>query len=150
MLVDEANAYYPQTSELIDQVGPFLQAQIRSGNDIRSLADGLARFTSEVRHADPQVRKLLTVVPARPMRPAPPSPVSDPRSRCWRPVWPTSAGLASSTTRRSSSCWWYCRHCSLRSPLPPAAYLKTREPSWTSRSTWAIRHPAIPGSFRRH
>jgi phospholipid/cholesterol/gamma-HCH transport system substrate-binding protein len=63
LLVDEANASYPQTSHLIDQVGAFLQAQIRSGDDIRSLADGLARFTSEVRQADPQVRALLAVVP---------------------------------------------------------------------------------------
>lgn len=63
LLVDEANAYFPQTSELIDQVGPLLQAQIRSGDDIKSLADGLARFTSEVRHADPQLRALLAVVP---------------------------------------------------------------------------------------
>jgi phospholipid/cholesterol/gamma-HCH transport system substrate-binding protein len=63
LLVDEANAYYPQTSQLIDQVGPFLQAQIRSGSDIRSLSDGLARFTSEVRQSDPQLRELLAVVP---------------------------------------------------------------------------------------
>jgi phospholipid/cholesterol/gamma-HCH transport system substrate-binding protein len=63
LLVDEANAYYPQTSQLIDQVGPFLQAQIRSGDDIKSLSDGLARFTSEVRQADPQLRALLAVVP---------------------------------------------------------------------------------------
>ncbi len=63
LLVDEANADYPQTSQLIDQVGPFLQAQIRSGDDIKSLSDGLARFTSEVRQADPQLRNLLTVVP---------------------------------------------------------------------------------------
>ena len=63
LLVDEANAYYPQTSQLIDQVGPFLQAQIRSGDDIKSLSDGLARFTSEVRQSDPQLRELLTVVP---------------------------------------------------------------------------------------
>lgn len=63
LLVDEANAAFPQTSQLIDQVGPFLQAQIRSGDDIRSLADGLARFTSEVRQADPQLRALLAVVP---------------------------------------------------------------------------------------
>ena len=41
LLVDEANADFPQTSQLIDQVGPFLQAQIRSGNDIESLSDGL-------------------------------------------------------------------------------------------------------------
>jgi phospholipid/cholesterol/gamma-HCH transport system substrate-binding protein len=63
LLVDEANAEFPHTSQLIDQVGPFLQAQIRSGNDIRSLSDGLARFTSEVKQADPQLRTLLTVVP---------------------------------------------------------------------------------------
>jgi phospholipid/cholesterol/gamma-HCH transport system substrate-binding protein len=63
LLVDEANAYYPQTSQLIDQVGPFLQAQIRSGDDIKSLSDGLARFTSEARQADPQLRELLAVVP---------------------------------------------------------------------------------------
>jgi phospholipid/cholesterol/gamma-HCH transport system substrate-binding protein len=63
LLVDEANADWPQTSQLIDQAGPFLQAQLRSGADIKSLADGLARFTTEVRQADPQVRSLLTVVP---------------------------------------------------------------------------------------
>jgi phospholipid/cholesterol/gamma-HCH transport system substrate-binding protein len=63
LLVDEANANYPETSALIDQVGPFLQAQIRSGDSIKSLSDGLARFTSEVRQADPQLRTLLTVVP---------------------------------------------------------------------------------------
>ncbi|MFZ0907058.1 MAG: MCE family protein [Mycobacterium sp.] len=63
LLVDEANATYPQTSQLIDQVGPFLQAQIRSGDDIKSLSNGLARFTSEVRQADPQLRNLLAVVP---------------------------------------------------------------------------------------
>ena len=63
LLVEQANADFPQTSQLIDQVGPFLQSQIRSGNDIRALSDGLARFTSEVRQADPQLRTLLTVVP---------------------------------------------------------------------------------------
>jgi phospholipid/cholesterol/gamma-HCH transport system substrate-binding protein len=63
LLVDEANAAFPQTSQLIDQVGPFLQAQIRSGNDIKSLSNGLARFTSEVRTADPQLRTTLDVVP---------------------------------------------------------------------------------------
>jgi phospholipid/cholesterol/gamma-HCH transport system substrate-binding protein len=63
LLVDEANANFPQTSQLIDQIGPFLQAQIRAGGDIKSLANGLARFTSEVRQAEPQVRELLTVVP---------------------------------------------------------------------------------------
>jgi phospholipid/cholesterol/gamma-HCH transport system substrate-binding protein len=63
LLVDEANADYPQVSQLIDQAGPFLQAQIRAGADIKSLADGLARFTSEVRRADPQLRETLATAP---------------------------------------------------------------------------------------
>ena len=63
LLVDEANANYGQTTQLIDQVGPFLDAQIRSGDDIRSLADGLARFTSEAANADPQLRNVLQTVP---------------------------------------------------------------------------------------
>jgi phospholipid/cholesterol/gamma-HCH transport system substrate-binding protein len=64
LLIDEANASWPQTSALIDQVGPFLEAQIRSGDDIRSSADGLARFTTEVANADPQVRALLATTPS--------------------------------------------------------------------------------------
>jgi phospholipid/cholesterol/gamma-HCH transport system substrate-binding protein len=63
LLVDEANANYPQVSQLIDQAGPFLQAQIRAGADIKSLSDGLARFTSEVRQADPQLRDTLATAP---------------------------------------------------------------------------------------
>lgn len=63
VLVDKANESWPQTSSLIDQAGPFLEAQIRSGEDIRSLADGLARFTSEVKDADPQLRTLLQTAP---------------------------------------------------------------------------------------
>lgn len=62
-LVDEANANYGQTTQLIDQAGPFLDAQIASGDDIRSLADGLARFTTEAANADPQLRSVLTNVP---------------------------------------------------------------------------------------
>ncbi|MGV9802038.1 MCE family protein [Mycobacterium sp. NPDC003449] len=63
LLVDEANSNYGQTSQLIDQAGPFLDAQIRGGDDIRSLADGLARFTGEVAGADPQLRTTLKTVP---------------------------------------------------------------------------------------
>jgi phospholipid/cholesterol/gamma-HCH transport system substrate-binding protein len=63
LLVDEANASWPETSQLIDQAGPFLNAQIRSGDDIKTLLNGLARLTTEVRQADPQVRALLTVAP---------------------------------------------------------------------------------------
>lgn len=63
MLVDEANANYPQVSQLIDQAGPFLQAQIRAGGDIKSLADGLARFTWQLRAADPRLRDTLADAP---------------------------------------------------------------------------------------
>jgi phospholipid/cholesterol/gamma-HCH transport system substrate-binding protein len=63
-LVDEANANWPETAQLIDQLGPFLQAQIQSGDDIKSLSNGLARFTTELRQADPQLRALLTTAPS--------------------------------------------------------------------------------------
>jgi phospholipid/cholesterol/gamma-HCH transport system substrate-binding protein len=63
LLVDEANANYGQTTQLIDQAGPFLDSQIASGDSIRSLADGLARFTGEVANADPQLRSVLQTVP---------------------------------------------------------------------------------------
>ena len=63
LLVDEANTDYPQVSQLIDQAGPFLEAQIRAGADIKSLSDGLARFTSEVHQADPQLRSTLATAP---------------------------------------------------------------------------------------
>lgn len=63
LLVDEANANYPQVSQLVDQAGPFLQAQIRAGGDIKSLADGLARFTWQLRAADPRLRDTLADAP---------------------------------------------------------------------------------------
>ncbi|CKS63331.1 virulence factor Mce family protein [Mycobacterium tuberculosis] len=63
LLVDEANANYPQVSQLIDQAGPFLQAQIRAGGGIKSLADGLARFTWQLRAADPRLRDTLADAP---------------------------------------------------------------------------------------
>ncbi|MGV0812427.1 MCE family protein [Mycolicibacterium boenickei] len=63
LLIDEANASSGETTQLIDQAGPFLEAQMRSGDSIRSLADGLARFTGEVNKADPQLRATLNTVP---------------------------------------------------------------------------------------
>ncbi|GFG74296.1 virulence factor Mce family protein [Mycobacterium botniense] len=86
LLVDEANAVYPQTSQLIDHVGPFLQAQVRSGDDIRSLADALAKFTSEVRQADPQLRALLALVP----------PAADEASTAFSGIRPSFPMLAAS------------------------------------------------------
>jgi phospholipid/cholesterol/gamma-HCH transport system substrate-binding protein len=64
LLVDEANSNYGQTTQLIDQAGPFLDSQVRSGDDIKSLADGLARFTKEAARADPQLRSVLQTAPS--------------------------------------------------------------------------------------
>ena len=63
MIIDTANANAEQTVQLIDQAGPFLDAQVRSGDDIRSLADGLARLTNNLSGADPQFRTLLQTAP---------------------------------------------------------------------------------------
>jgi phospholipid/cholesterol/gamma-HCH transport system substrate-binding protein len=62
-LVDEANNSWPQTSKLIDQAGPFLDAQIRSGEDIRQLTDGFARFSDELGQADGEFSSLLAATP---------------------------------------------------------------------------------------
>ena len=63
LFVDQANADWPQTERLIDQADPFLDALVRSGDDIQALSGGLARFTTELRQADPQVRSLLQTAP---------------------------------------------------------------------------------------
>ena len=63
-LVDELNNSSDATASLIDQAGPLLDTQIRSGDDIKSLADGLARFTAALRNADPQLRTLLQEAPS--------------------------------------------------------------------------------------
>ncbi len=59
---------------MIDQAGPFLQAQIRAGGDIKSLADGLARFTWQLRAADLRLRDTLADALMRLTRPTPRSP----------------------------------------------------------------------------
>lgn len=62
-VIDAANAHAGETTQLIDQMGPFLESQIRSGDNLRSLSDGLARFTTQLNNADPQVRTLLETAP---------------------------------------------------------------------------------------
>ncbi len=63
-LVDEANANYEATAGLIDEFEPFLDAQIRSGDDIKKLSRALAAVTTEVRNADPQLREVLQTLPS--------------------------------------------------------------------------------------
>jgi phospholipid/cholesterol/gamma-HCH transport system substrate-binding protein len=62
-LVDEANAHSDDTVALIEGAQPLLDAQIRSGADIEAAADGLARFTTALRQADPNVRATLQTAP---------------------------------------------------------------------------------------
>lgn len=63
LLVDEANANSQTINQLLDQAGPLLQAQIRSGDDIKTLTASLAKLTTETANADPQLRSLLRTVP---------------------------------------------------------------------------------------
>lgn len=59
LLVDEANASFGPTSQLIGQAQALLDTQIAGGDDIRSAADGLARFTGEMKAADGSFRTTL-------------------------------------------------------------------------------------------
>ena len=63
VLVDEANNNSETINKLLDQAGPLLKTQIRSGDDIKTVAASLAKLTSEAAKADPQVRSLLRTVP---------------------------------------------------------------------------------------
>lgn len=63
LLIQEANTNYDSTTKLIDQVGPLLDAQIRSGDNIRGSVSSLAALTEHFAKADPQLRQFLTVAP---------------------------------------------------------------------------------------
>lgn len=63
LLIQEANTNYDSTTKLIDQVGPLLDAQIRSGDNIRGSVSSLAALTEHFAKADPQLRQFLKVAP---------------------------------------------------------------------------------------
>ncbi len=94
LLVDEANANYPQVSQLIDQAGPFLQARSApAGTSSHSPMGWRGSPGSSVR----QTRGCATRWPTprmRSTRPTPRSPGFVLRFPRWRPVWPTWAGWA--------------------------------------------------------
>ena len=151
LLVDEANANYPQVSQLIDQAGPFLEAQIRAGADIKSLvrragavhlrgAPGRSAASLDVGHRSR----------ARPTRPAPRSPVSG----------PSFPALAASLANLGRVGVIY--HKSIEQLLVVLAGVvrrdhhrrgrrahRTRAPSWTSSSTSTTRRRAPSVSCRR-
>ncbi|MBS9534468.1 MCE family protein [Mycobacterium sp. M1] len=64
LLIDEANASSDDTIALLERVQPFLDAQIRGGDDIKTLTKSLAAVTTEVRNADPQFRDVLKTLPS--------------------------------------------------------------------------------------
>ncbi|EHI13397.1 virulence factor Mce family protein [Mycolicibacterium thermoresistibile ATCC 19527] len=64
LLVEEAGDATDDTIGLVEQSQPLLDAQVTAGDDIRAVADGLARLTSHLREADPQFREVLQKAPA--------------------------------------------------------------------------------------
>lgn len=148
LLVDEANADYPQVSQPIDQAGPFLQAQVRAGADIKTLAEGLARFTSEVRQADPRLRDTLAIAPG----------AIDQANETLTGIRPSFPALAANMAnlgrvgviyhKSIGGCWSCSRPCSPRSPPRPAAHPRTRARNWTSSWTSTTRRHAAPASSR--
>lgn len=59
LFIQEANANVDQTKTLIDQIGPLLDTQNQSSDDIRAWTQNLARFTDQLRASDPQLRSIL-------------------------------------------------------------------------------------------
>ena len=59
LFVQEADKNTDQTKTLIDQIGPLLDTQIRSSDDIRAWTQNLAKFTDQIRASDPQLRGVL-------------------------------------------------------------------------------------------
>ena len=63
-LIDEANASWPQTwSADRPRLDRSWRRRSAAARTFGSAADGLARLTTEVANADPQVREVLTVAP---------------------------------------------------------------------------------------
>ncbi|WP_028476233.1 MCE family protein [Nocardia sp. CNY236] len=64
LLVQEAQANSEPTKQLLDQIGPLLDTQIRSDAAIRSWTADLAAVTDQLRGHDPALRGLLREGPA--------------------------------------------------------------------------------------
>ncbi len=143
LLIDEANANYGQTTQLIDQAGPLpgcadsrrgrhQVARRRAGQVHRrgrqrgsATAVGAADRSGSDRDGEHDVRGHQAHVPGSRGEPG-----------------QLRADRGSSTTSRSSTRSSSSRPCSPRSTPWPAAFPPTRAASWTSRSTSAARHRA--------
>ena len=93
LLVDEANANSGQTTQLIDQAGPFLEP--RSAAATTSSRWPTAWPGSPANSTTPTRRcvRCCRPRPEPPTRSTPRSPASGRTSRCWRPTSPTSGRI---------------------------------------------------------
>ncbi|WP_280307793.1 MlaD family protein [Nocardia neocaledoniensis] len=64
LLVQQAETDIEPTKKLLDQIGPLLDTQTRSADDIRSWTADLATVTDQLREHDPALRSLLNNSPA--------------------------------------------------------------------------------------
>lgn len=63
-VLQRAQADVDPTMELIRQLGPLLDTQVISADDLRAWVNNLAVFVGQVRQNDPQVRSVLAQAPA--------------------------------------------------------------------------------------
>ncbi|MFE7719174.1 MCE family protein [Nocardia rhizosphaerihabitans] len=64
LLVQQAETDIEPTKKLLDQIGPLLDTQTRSADDIRSWTADLATVTDQLREHDPALRNLLNHSPS--------------------------------------------------------------------------------------
>ncbi|GGN84312.1 MCE family protein [Nocardia rhizosphaerihabitans] len=64
LLVQQAETDIEPTKKLLDQIGPLLDTQTRSADDIRSWTADLATVTDQLREHDPALRNLLSNSPS--------------------------------------------------------------------------------------
>lgn len=64
LLVQQAETDIEPTKKLLDQIGPLLDTQTRSADDIRSWTADLATVTDQLREHDPALRNLLNNSPS--------------------------------------------------------------------------------------
>lgn len=62
-VIEEATASVGPTKTLIEDLGPLLDSQVISGEDMRAWVNSLASFTGQLVKSDPEVRSVLAQAP---------------------------------------------------------------------------------------
>lgn len=63
-VIEEATDSVGPTKTLIEELGPLLDTQVVSGEDMRAWVNNLASFTGQVVKSDPELRSILAQAPA--------------------------------------------------------------------------------------